>query len=80
MGMDFALAAFAAGDNVVATARDPEAVRNALGDSERLLVVALDVTSEQTPARRSRRPSTASARSTCSSSHPPSPSPASSRS
>jgi NAD(P)-dependent dehydrogenase (short-subunit alcohol dehydrogenase family) len=50
MGVDFALAALAGGDNVVATGREPEAVRNALGDSERLLVVALDVTSEQDAA------------------------------
>jgi NAD(P)-dependent dehydrogenase (short-subunit alcohol dehydrogenase family) len=44
MGVDFAHAALAAGDNVVATGRDPEAVRSALGDAERLLIVALDVT------------------------------------
>jgi NAD(P)-dependent dehydrogenase (short-subunit alcohol dehydrogenase family) len=47
MGADFARAALAAGDTVVATGRDPDTVRAALGDSERLLVVALDVTSEQ---------------------------------
>jgi len=47
MGTDFARAALAAGDNVVATGRDPEAVNAALGDSERLLVVKLDVTSER---------------------------------
>src|SRR3954447_26542161 len=47
MGVHFAQAALAAGDNVIATGRDPEAVRTALGDSERLLVVALDVNSRQ---------------------------------
>ncbi len=47
MGADFARAALAAGDNVVAAGRDTEAVRNALGDTESLLVVKLDVTSTQ---------------------------------
>jgi NAD(P)-dependent dehydrogenase (short-subunit alcohol dehydrogenase family) len=44
MGADIARAALAAGQNVVATGRDPEAVRHALGDADDLLVVRLDVT------------------------------------
>jgi NAD(P)-dependent dehydrogenase (short-subunit alcohol dehydrogenase family) len=47
MGVDFAKAALAAGHNVVATGRDPDAVAKALGDSDDLLVVKLDVTSGQ---------------------------------
>jgi len=47
MGVDIARAALAAGHNVVATGRDPEAVRSALGDEENLLVVKLDVTSRR---------------------------------
>jgi NAD(P)-dependent dehydrogenase (short-subunit alcohol dehydrogenase family) len=45
MGVDFAKAALAAGHNVVATGRSTEAVAQALGDSDNLLVVKLDVTS-----------------------------------
>jgi NAD(P)-dependent dehydrogenase (short-subunit alcohol dehydrogenase family) len=45
MGVDFAKAALAAGHNVVATARNPDAVAAALGESDDLLVVKLDVTS-----------------------------------
>jgi NAD(P)-dependent dehydrogenase (short-subunit alcohol dehydrogenase family) len=45
MGVDFAKAALAAGHNVVATGRSPDAVAQALGDSDDLLVVKLDVTS-----------------------------------
>ncbi|HEV2811937.1 MAG TPA: SDR family NAD(P)-dependent oxidoreductase, partial [Solirubrobacteraceae bacterium] len=44
MGVDFARAALAAGHNVVATGRDPDAVRSAVGEHENLLVTALDVT------------------------------------
>jgi NAD(P)-dependent dehydrogenase (short-subunit alcohol dehydrogenase family) len=44
MGVDFAQAALAAGHDVVATGRRPEAVAAALGDAEDLLVVKLDVT------------------------------------
>jgi NAD(P)-dependent dehydrogenase (short-subunit alcohol dehydrogenase family) len=47
MGVDFAKAALAAGHNVVATGRNPDAVAQALGDSDDLLVVTLDVTSGQ---------------------------------
>jgi NAD(P)-dependent dehydrogenase (short-subunit alcohol dehydrogenase family) len=47
MGVDFAKAALAAGHNVVATGRNPAAVAQALGDSDGLLVVKLDVTSGQ---------------------------------
>ena len=47
MGVDFAKAALAAGHNVVATGRNPDAVAQALGDSDALLVLKLDVTSGQ---------------------------------
>jgi NAD(P)-dependent dehydrogenase (short-subunit alcohol dehydrogenase family) len=47
MGVDFAKAAVAAGHNVVATGRNPVAVAKAVGDSEDVLVVKLDVTSRQ---------------------------------
>ena len=45
MGADFARAALAAGHAVVATGRNSEAVFKALGPSNDLLVVTLDVTS-----------------------------------
>jgi NAD(P)-dependent dehydrogenase (short-subunit alcohol dehydrogenase family) len=44
MGVDFAKAALAAGHAVVATARDPDRVSKALGRSNDLLAVKLDVT------------------------------------
>src|SRR4051812_44903870 len=47
MGVDFAKAALAAGHNVVATGRNPEVVAQAVGDSDDLLVVKLDVTSAE---------------------------------
>jgi NAD(P)-dependent dehydrogenase (short-subunit alcohol dehydrogenase family) len=47
MGVEFARAALAAGDNVVATGRNPDAVAKAIGDADDLLVVKLDVTSAQ---------------------------------
>jgi NAD(P)-dependent dehydrogenase (short-subunit alcohol dehydrogenase family) len=47
MGVEFANAALAAGQNVVATGRNPDAVREALGPADDLLVVKLDVTSTQ---------------------------------
>ena len=43
MGVEFARAALAAGHNVVATGRNPDTVRSALGAHENLLVTALDV-------------------------------------
>jgi NAD(P)-dependent dehydrogenase (short-subunit alcohol dehydrogenase family) len=45
MGADIAKAVLVAGDNVVATGRNPGAVTAALGQSDTLLVVKLDVTS-----------------------------------
>jgi NAD(P)-dependent dehydrogenase (short-subunit alcohol dehydrogenase family) len=45
MGVDFAKAALDAGHAVVATGRDPDAVAEAVGDHDDLLVVELDVTS-----------------------------------
>jgi len=47
MGADFANAALAAGHNVVATARNPAAGATAVGDSDDVLTVKLDVTSAQ---------------------------------
>jgi len=45
MGVDFAKAALAAGDAVVATGRNTNAVAKAVGEADDLLVVRLDVTS-----------------------------------
>jgi NAD(P)-dependent dehydrogenase (short-subunit alcohol dehydrogenase family) len=45
MGVEFAKAALAAGHNVVATGRNPDAIREALGPTDELLAVKLDVTS-----------------------------------
>jgi NAD(P)-dependent dehydrogenase (short-subunit alcohol dehydrogenase family) len=45
LGVDIAKAALAAGHNVVATGRNPDAVAEALGGAENLLVATLDVTS-----------------------------------
>src|SRR5687767_7571606 len=45
MGVDFAKAALAAGNAVVATGRNTDAVAKAVGQAEDLLVVKLDVTS-----------------------------------
>jgi NAD(P)-dependent dehydrogenase (short-subunit alcohol dehydrogenase family) len=47
MGVDFAKAALAAGNAVVATGRNTDAVRTAVGEAEDLLVVRLDVTSRE---------------------------------
>jgi NAD(P)-dependent dehydrogenase (short-subunit alcohol dehydrogenase family) len=47
MGVEFAKAALAAGHNVVATGRKPDAVAKAVGEADQLLVVKLDVTSAQ---------------------------------
>jgi NAD(P)-dependent dehydrogenase (short-subunit alcohol dehydrogenase family) len=47
MGVDFAKAALAAGHNVVATGRKPDAVAQAVGEADDLLVVKLDVANSQ---------------------------------
>ena len=47
MGLDIAKAALAAGHNVVATGRNPDAVADAVGGADHLLAVRLDVTSAQ---------------------------------
>ncbi len=47
LGLEIARAALAAGEMVVATARKAEAVTAALGEHERLLAVALDVTAAE---------------------------------
>ncbi len=44
MGVDIAKAALAAGYRVVATGRNPDAVTQAIGKSDDLLIVKLDVT------------------------------------
>jgi NAD(P)-dependent dehydrogenase (short-subunit alcohol dehydrogenase family) len=45
MGVDIARAALATGNAVVATGRNPEAVRGAVGKTDHLLVLELDITS-----------------------------------
>jgi NAD(P)-dependent dehydrogenase (short-subunit alcohol dehydrogenase family) len=47
MGVEFAKAALAAGNVVVASGRNPDAVAKAVGEADDLLVVKLDVTSRQ---------------------------------
>ena len=47
LGVDIAKAALAAGHSVVATGRDPGKVAAALGESDNLLTVKLDITSAQ---------------------------------
>ena len=51
MGVDFARAALAAGYNVVATGRNPDSVRSAVGEHERLLVTELDITDARSAER-----------------------------
>jgi NAD(P)-dependent dehydrogenase (short-subunit alcohol dehydrogenase family) len=50
LGREIAKAALAAGDRVVATARNPQSVVDAFGAVEALLPVALDVTRESSVA------------------------------
>ena len=47
MGIEFAKAALAAGNGVVATGRNTDSVRTAVGEAEDLLVAQLDVTSPE---------------------------------
>src|SRR4051812_6477067 len=47
MGTDIAKAALAAGHAVVATGRNPDAIKQAVGDVDNLLIVKLDVTDPQ---------------------------------
>src|SRR5829696_2465566 len=51
MGADFARAALAAGHNVVATGRNADSVRSAVGEHDQLLVTELDITDEQSAER-----------------------------
>jgi NAD(P)-dependent dehydrogenase (short-subunit alcohol dehydrogenase family) len=51
MGARFARAALAAGHNVVATGRNPDTVRSAVGEHERLRVTELDITDGQSAER-----------------------------
>jgi NAD(P)-dependent dehydrogenase (short-subunit alcohol dehydrogenase family) len=51
MGVDFAQAALTAGYNVVATGRNPDTVRAAVGEHERLLAAELDVTDARSAQR-----------------------------
>ena len=46
MGIDIAKAALAAGHAVVATGRDANRVRNAIGEHENLLAITLDITDQ----------------------------------
>lgn len=46
-GMELTKAALAAGDTVVATARDPKGIDKAFGKNDRLLTLPLDVTNEK---------------------------------
>ena len=46
-GVEFAKAALAAGNGVVATGRNTDSVRTAVGEAEDLLVAQLDVTSPE---------------------------------
>src|SRR6266542_1797344 len=55
MGVDFARAALAAGDAVVASGRDSNRVSKALGQSNDLLAVKLDVTRAVLPVMRKQR-------------------------
>ena len=64
MGADFARAALAAGHSVVAAGRDTHRVSKALGHSNELLPVKLDVTSRADAKRQWRPPSIGSAAST----------------
>jgi NAD(P)-dependent dehydrogenase (short-subunit alcohol dehydrogenase family) len=80
MGVEFARAALAAGHNVVATGRNPETVRAALGEHDNLLVAALDVNDAHSAEAAAAAPSSASVASTCCSTTPAASSPASSRS
>jgi NAD(P)-dependent dehydrogenase (short-subunit alcohol dehydrogenase family) len=50
MGADIARAALAAGHAVVATGRNPDAVRKAIGNADDLIVVKLDITDPQDAA------------------------------
>jgi NADP-dependent 3-hydroxy acid dehydrogenase YdfG len=51
MGARFAWAVLAAGHNVVATGRNLDTVRSAIGDHEQLLVTELDITDAQSAER-----------------------------
>jgi NAD(P)-dependent dehydrogenase (short-subunit alcohol dehydrogenase family) len=55
MGIDFARAALAAGHNVVATGRNLDTVRSAIGEHERLLVAEPRAVDRPRPRRRPRR-------------------------
>ena len=50
MGVDIATAALAAGHKVVATGRDADRVRNAIGEHDDLLAIALDITDQDAAA------------------------------
>ena len=65
LGVDIAKAALAAGHAVVATGRNPERVRAAIGEHLDLLAVKLDALIPPTQRRLWRLPSTGWAGSTC---------------
>jgi NAD(P)-dependent dehydrogenase (short-subunit alcohol dehydrogenase family) len=70
MGVDIARAALAAGNAVVATGRNTDAVAKAVGAAGDLLVVKLDVTSSVDAEAAVQAAPNASATSTCSSTTP----------
>jgi NAD(P)-dependent dehydrogenase (short-subunit alcohol dehydrogenase family) len=80
MGVDIAQTALAGGHAVVATGRNIEAVTEALGDPDDLLVVELDITSLESAEAAVQAVSSGSAVSTCWSTTPATSTPASSRS
>ena len=80
MGVDIAQAALGAGHAVVATGRNTEAVADAVGEADDLLVVELDITRLASAEAAVRLRSTASAASTCWPITPATSMPASSRS
>jgi NAD(P)-dependent dehydrogenase (short-subunit alcohol dehydrogenase family) len=80
MGVDMAQAALAASHAVVATGRNTEAVADAIGEADDLLVVELDITSLASAETQYRPRSSASAESTCWSTTPATSMPATSRS
>ncbi len=65
MGVDIARAALDAGHRVVATARNADRVTQALGSSDDLLAVSLDVTDPASVQAASTPPWSGSAGSTC---------------
>src|SRR5687768_16577119 len=79
MGVDIVKAALAAGNAVVATGRNSDAVAKAVGKADSLLVTKLDIPGPTTPRRPSMPSSSGSGGSTSSSTTPATSTPVSSR-